>query len=73
MKLPGYNYRTGNPRYDNQSRQMNKALRAQLAYFQVATPRGRRRKKQLVRVEGATYLRIISEVAFDLWRKERSP
>lgn len=70
MKLPEYNYRTGNPRYDNRSRALNRKNRLALRNVRFKTPKGRKRKKELTKIEGANYIVLINEVMLDLWKRD---
>lgn len=59
-----YDERTGNPQVDNRHRNMNRALnRVCQRSMRISTPKGRRRKKFLTRVEYQRYARVVAAVA----------
>ena len=59
-----YEERSGDPAMDNLGRNLNRRLGHTLrGYLTVNTPRGRRRKKVIKRIETATYFRLVAEFA----------
>lgn len=69
---PGYNEKTGNPTFDNESRRLNRHLwSAARGAFRVTAP-NRRRKRVLLRVEGGTYVRLLAAAALRLARERRA-
>lgn len=59
-----YDERTGDPTHDNTARQKNAALnRVCRNSMRIVTPRGRRRKKILTRIEYTRYVHIVAAVA----------
>lgn len=64
QRLRIYDERTGDPAVDNRNRRRNRLLHCTLRNsFRVQTPRGRRRKKIITRVEYEQYARVIAEIA----------
>ncbi|ACL42327.1 hypothetical protein Achl_4376 (plasmid) [Pseudarthrobacter chlorophenolicus A6] len=62
----------GNPLRDNARRFQERKLN-RLAVLRVSTPRGRRRKKYITKVETATYKELIIAVARELQKRDRRP
>ncbi|WIB65484.1 hypothetical protein [Curtobacterium sp. MCBD17_040] len=63
-RWPGFDEKTGNVEYDNQSRRLNRKLwKGTQQRLRVRTAGGRKRKKQILRVEGANYIQLIVSVA----------
>lgn len=63
-RLRFYDERTGNPAVDNVNRAKNRLLHRTLRnHFQVNTPRGRRRKKIITRVEYRVYAAAVASLA----------
>ena len=58
---PGFNHKTGDPTFDNQSRNLNRRMwRETQLTLHFTTPRGRRRLKQLKRIEGGLYIQAVA-------------
>lgn len=70
MALKVYEERSGDPRLDNHARRKNRMLRKVCERFVVTTPQGRRRKKQIKSVEWPKYVRLVAEIAEDMYRKK---
>ncbi len=69
-RWPGYDSKTGNPVYDNQSANMNRILwRRTKAAFKVRAA-GRKRKKRLKRVEGANYIQLWNQIMLDITKEK---
>lgn len=67
----GFDDKTGNPEYDNRSRRLNRQMWKDAQHrMHVSTPRGRRRKKQILRVEGANYIRLVHAAAMMLYKRD---
>lgn len=63
-RWPGFDDKTGDPEYDNASRRLNRKMwKDTQRRVRVSTPRGRRRKKQILRVEGGNYIRLVHAAA----------
>lgn len=59
-----YDEHTGHPATDNLNRRRNRSLhRALRDSFRVKTPRGRRRKQIITRIEYQQYARTVAEIA----------
>ncbi|WIE81033.1 hypothetical protein [Curtobacterium sp. MCSS17_016] len=70
-RWPGFNTKTGNPEYDNHSRRLNRRIWKDVQRrVRVTTPRGRRRKKQILRVEGGNYILAIHATAKMLYERD---
>lgn len=67
-RWPGYNTKTGNPVYDNRSARMNKRLYREMKVTFRVSAAGRKRKKQIKRIEGGRYIQVWNEAMIALHR-----
>jgi len=71
-RWPGFNTKTGNPPFDNMSRRMNAHMyRYVTSHFRLKGVVGRKRKKQLTRVEGGNMCKLYAAVYRDAANKHR--
>jgi hypothetical protein len=71
-RWPGFNEKTGDPTFDNQSRNLNRRMyRDTKRDLRFTTPSGRRRLKHLKTVEGGNYLQLLVAVMNDLAGRDR--
>ena len=70
-RWPGYDSKTGNPVFDNQSARMNRALWRRTKETLRVSAAGRKRKKQIKRVEGAKYITLLHTAMMHM-AKEKS-
>lgn len=70
-RWPGFDTKTGNPIHDNTSRRLNQRIYRDVKRRFKVKAAGRRRKKQLMRVEGGNYIRIVLNVMNDMTREAR--
>jgi len=72
-RWPGFNDKTGDPEHDNAARRCNRRVwKDTQRTLRVSTPQGRRRKKQILRVEGGNYIRVIHATAKMLYERDHT-
>lgn len=68
-RWPGLNTKTGNPTVDNAARTYNRRLWRSTQKALRIRAAGRKRRKQLLRVEGGNYIRLVVTVSNQLARE----
>lgn len=71
-RWPGFDHKTGNPIEDNRARNMNRRMWRDAKRALHVSAAGRRRRKYIKRVEGATYIKIVVHVMDELARRDAS-